>query len=106
MLEYLRSFDGARQNIFRPVLLQQFSAPNSTTGYNDKFISDDIITELYLEFGQRTRQEESSEYLRTLTGELCKLTCMVVFSPILTCVTSRMRFLGQHLPFCREGKYC
>jgi hypothetical protein len=69
MLEYLQSFEGAQQNIFKPTLLQQFSAPNSTTGYNDKTISDDIITELYLNFGQRTRQEESSEYLRTLTGE-------------------------------------
>jgi hypothetical protein len=52
MLEYLRSFEGAQKNIFKPIILQQFSAPNSTTGYNDKTISDDIITELYLEFGQ------------------------------------------------------
>jgi hypothetical protein len=69
MLEYLRSFEGARQNLFKKCRLQQFSAPNSTTGYDDSSISAETITEAYLEFGGRTRQEESSEFLRTLTGE-------------------------------------
>ena len=89
MLEYLRSFEGAQNNPFKAVVLQQFSAPNSTTGYNDKTISDDIITELYLEFSQRTRQEESSEYLRTLTGELCLLNCSATDSdlPLAICVS-------------------
>ena len=69
MLDYLRSIESAPHNNFKSVLLQQFSAPDSTTGYNDTIISDDIITELYLEFSKRTRQEESSEYLRSLKGE-------------------------------------
>ena len=69
MLEYLHSFEGAWQSPFKPVVLQQFSAPDSTTGYNDRSISDEIITEVYLEFGQKTRQEESSEYLKTVTGK-------------------------------------
>jgi hypothetical protein len=82
MLEYLRNFEGAQKNIFKPIVLQQFSAPNSTIGYNDKTISDDIITELYLEFSQRTREEESSEYLRTLTGKLCLLIFSVTDSDL------------------------
>ena len=69
MLEYLCSFEGARQNPFKPVVLQQFSAPDSTMGYNDKSISDEIITKVYLDFSQQTRQEESSEYLKTVTGK-------------------------------------
>jgi hypothetical protein len=72
MLEYLRSFEGARQNPFKPLVLQQFSAPDSTTGYNNKSISDDTITDVYLEFCERTRKGESSEYLKTITGEECR----------------------------------
>jgi hypothetical protein len=69
MLEYLRSFERARLNPFKTRSLQQFSAPDSTTGYDDKSISAETITDAYLEFGDRTRQEESSEFLRTLTGK-------------------------------------
>jgi len=56
-------------------VLQQFSAPDSTTGYNNKSISDDTITDVYLEFCKQTHQEESSEYLRTITGEECRTGC-------------------------------
>jgi hypothetical protein len=70
MLEYLQNFERARVNPFKTHGLQQFSAPDSTTGYDDKSISAETITDAYLEFGDRTRQEESSEFLRTLTGKI------------------------------------
>lgn len=47
---------------------QQFSTPENKQGYNDSPITHDLITDVYLEFIQRTRQEESSEYCRTRTG--------------------------------------
>ncbi len=39
-------------------------------GYNDTPITDDFITDVWLEFSKRTRQEESTEYLKSLAGEI------------------------------------
>jgi hypothetical protein len=36
--------------------------------YDEKSISDELITEIFIEFSSQTRREESDEYIRTLTG--------------------------------------
>ncbi|THH23139.1 hypothetical protein EUX98_g8034 [Antrodiella citrinella] len=46
-----------------------FSAPEDLDGYDDSCISDDIVTELYLNFVRNSRESESSRYLRTRTGK-------------------------------------
>lgn len=48
-----------------------FSQPDDVSGYNDGWISDDIITEVYLHFNDVTRQDESGRYLRTRSGQSC-----------------------------------
>ncbi|KAJ3523711.1 hypothetical protein NM688_g8682 [Phlebia brevispora] len=45
-----------------------YSAPMNKKGYNDRYITHDLISDIYLEFVRRTREAESSAYLRTLTG--------------------------------------
>lgn len=69
-LEYLRQFSIRPTSVFKPNPLQVFSNPSDASGYNDKSISDDMITALFIDFSERTQQAESQEYLRTLTGTL------------------------------------
>ncbi|KAJ7166768.1 hypothetical protein C8R46DRAFT_1351047 [Mycena filopes] len=54
-------------------VLTPFSAPDDLDGYNDKSITDDLITDVFLEFSNRTRLAECSKYLRTLHA-----VCMVL----------------------------
>ncbi len=64
-----------------PLKLRVFRAPDEPTSdgsgiqaqdsddpYGDKPISDDFISDIYLDFDKRTRAIESQEYLRTLFG--------------------------------------
>jgi hypothetical protein len=71
MLEYLSYFKSARQNPFRRNDLQEFSSPTDENGYNDAFITHDLITDLYLEFVAKVRKSESIEYCKTRIGETC-----------------------------------
>jgi hypothetical protein len=48
--------------------LMEFSGPYDADGYADNSISYEVVTELWLEFSERTRKVESEKYLRTLTG--------------------------------------
>jgi hypothetical protein len=45
-----------------------FSGPYDENGYNDDSISDDLITDAYLEFSAHTRIIESEAYARVLSG--------------------------------------
>lgn len=65
-------------------VLQSFSAPNDPAGYNDKSITDDLISDVFLQFSNRTRLEECSKYLRTLSGMIPPLlyACTQFFSAI------------------------
>ena len=71
MLEYLNHFRTRRVNLFRANIdrLLGFSSPSDVDGYGDKCISNDLITDLLLEFSERTRKIESTEYLQTLSGK-------------------------------------
>ncbi|KAJ7182935.1 hypothetical protein C8R43DRAFT_968527 [Mycena crocata] len=70
-MEYLRAYTFAHP---QPVLsfstqssFTVFSPPDSG-GYNDDSITDDLITDLYIDFVETTRKLESGEYLRNLTA--------------------------------------
>ena len=68
MLEYLTFFKNCQIGL-RVVKLKEFSSPTLETGYNDQLITSDLVTDVYLDFINRTRQAESSEYCMLLTGE-------------------------------------
>lgn len=55
-------------NVLFPANLLPFSESGDEAGYDDHPISNDVINEIYAEFSQRTRHEESDKYLWTLTG--------------------------------------
>jgi hypothetical protein len=66
---YLEAFERRGPTVFNQFELQTFSKPNEEQGYDNKSITDDIITEIYLEFSNKTRRAESDSYLRTRTGK-------------------------------------
>lgn len=69
MLEYLTYYE-SRQRVVSLVStqLKKYSEPYDAGGYNARPITSDLITDIYLEFNNRTRQPESQEYCRTRTG--------------------------------------
>jgi hypothetical protein len=68
VLEYLECFGSLPTGRLSPLRLKTFLEPTDKLGYNDNPISDDLITDVFLEFSDQTRKEESNEYLCTLTG--------------------------------------
>lgn len=69
MLEYLTFFCSRKPNLFgQEPQLTMFSKPNVEVGYNDVPITSDMITDVYLDFVEQTRQVESADYCKTLTG--------------------------------------
>ena len=71
MLEYLTFFRSQKPNLFgQQPQLTMFSKPDLEAGYNDTPITSDMITDVYLEFVEQTRQRESADYCKTLTGML------------------------------------
>lgn len=44
-------------------MLHMFSTLNDPNGYADDSISNDLVTEAYLEFNARGRQEDSEKYM-------------------------------------------
>lgn len=74
MLDYVTNFQQVKaerggMEFFQPSTLRLFSPPDDATGYGNKSISDKIITEVFIDFVQRTREQEAAEYLRSTTGE-------------------------------------
>lgn len=78
VLAYLKHFDSAPppppftiavEPKPKPNLLEAVSPPSDPHGYADTCISGDMITDVYLEWVHRTRQPESEQHLRTLTGK-------------------------------------
>jgi hypothetical protein len=66
-LEYLRYYKARikQVSLVTPVL-EEFADPCKV--YGDKPITDDLITDIYIDFCNQTRSEESQGYLRTLEG--------------------------------------
>ena len=74
MLDYVTNFQQVRaehggMEYFQPSTLRLFSPPDDTAGYGNKSVSDKIITEVFVDFVQRTREQETAEYLRSTTGK-------------------------------------
>lgn len=69
LLDYLRTLKTQQSGSFliRPHL-KPYSEPRNPEGYADMSITDDMISHIYLEFSERSREEESKRYLCTLTG--------------------------------------
>ena len=72
MLEYLTFFQSQKPGnpFVQQPQLTTFSKPDLEAGYNDTPITSDMITDVYLEFVEQTRQRESADYCKTLTGML------------------------------------
>lgn len=69
MLEYLDYFKSQRQNSMRPKNhIRPFSSPMDEDGYGDSLITNDLITDLYIDFVSKGRKSESIEYCQTRTG--------------------------------------
>ena len=68
VLEYLNVFESLPDTRLDPLPLKNFSKPHDKQGFNSNSISDDMVTEVFLGFSEKTRNEESDEYTRTLTG--------------------------------------
>jgi hypothetical protein len=66
---YLQAFERRHPTPFCPLDLKAFSDPCDMEGYDDRSVTDDMITEVYVEFGNKTRKAESDSYLRTKSGE-------------------------------------
>jgi hypothetical protein len=67
-LDYLREFEANKPTFFKKQALVPFSNPKDQAGYSDKSITSDMITDIFLEFSERTRKQESHNYLQVLTG--------------------------------------
>jgi hypothetical protein len=68
---YLEAFEQRQPCFFRQLdILEPFSDLCDASGYNNKSITDEMITEIYLEFSNRTQKAKSDSYLHTRTGEL------------------------------------
>lgn len=56
-------------DFFSPNPLRAFSDPYDVKEYNARPISHDMVSEIFQEFVSGTRERESEEYLRTLSGK-------------------------------------
>lgn len=74
-LEYYKAFElrNPRNHDIKRLELRDFilGDVNSLKGpYDDRSITDDFISDVYLEHDKRTRRHESDDLLRTLSGEI------------------------------------
>ncbi|KAG0698511.1 hypothetical protein DFH29DRAFT_1018080 [Suillus ampliporus] len=65
---YFNGTAGGHMNAGRQPGLQAFSEPDDQLGYDNKSISHDIITEVFVDFTTCTREKESALYLKSLSG--------------------------------------
>ncbi|TFY80628.1 hypothetical protein EWM64_g3383, partial [Hericium alpestre] len=66
--EYLQYFRSCKDTPIRRPHLRAFSAPADVDCYEDFLIMCDKVTDILLEYSEKTQHEKSSEYIRTLTG--------------------------------------
>jgi hypothetical protein len=53
---------------FKAHITSDFSAPDDASGYNDEVVSDDIISEVYIQWVSTSRREESERLCRSISG--------------------------------------
>jgi len=70
MLEYLTAFRGRQPNMFQPLALQKFSGWDNPDGYDDNSMTHEMVTDIYLEFVNKTRERESTD---SFDGVMAKL---------------------------------
>lgn len=66
---YFNGAAGGRMNAGRQPGLQAFSEMDDQLGYDNKSISHEIITEVFVDFTTRTREKESALYIKSLSGK-------------------------------------
>jgi hypothetical protein len=62
------AFDIRNRTPHESIERDTFSAPYDRSGYNDTYISDEMITELYQYWVEVSRRDESERFLRGLPG--------------------------------------
>ena len=113
-LEYLESFQRERskpktvaayfgKGDLRPATFSPFAHSH---GYAGRSITDEMVSEVYLSFVSRTRQQESELYLRTLTGRelLFFRLGRIVEGLHSRCPISGLWFTRQHIPNFQQGR--
>ena len=68
VLEYLNVSESLLDTQLVPLLLKSFLEPHDKLGFNSNSISNETITEVFLEFGEKTCNKELDEYTCTLTS--------------------------------------
>lgn len=69
-LEYLTNFKAGRHSMFDKKPLAKFSPPTDENNYGDIYITNNLITDLYLNFVAKTRKKETINYCKTQTAIL------------------------------------
>lgn len=67
--------------------LSQFSTPTDPEGYNDSWVTDDVVTDIYGYWSTFCRAKESSEYMKTLDGVCLSLDATFKFARKASIVT-------------------
>ncbi len=80
VLEYLNVFESLPDTQLVPLPLKSFSEPHNKLGFNSNSISSDMVTEVFLEFSEKTHNNESDEYTRILTGTAKKGLYFIISS--------------------------
>ncbi|THH00509.1 hypothetical protein EW026_g2025 [Hermanssonia centrifuga] len=75
-----------------PITLKQFSKPWDAEAYNDSSISHELITDVYAQFGQRTRVKEGGDYMKTLSGRIISLDTTFKLTNKATVVTADKKY--------------
>lgn len=82
-LEYLRQLEARTSHAsqrWSPNFPEMFASPAGDGDYPFS-ISNDMITEVYAEFSTRTRKNECTAYLQTLTGAIfCHVSALITHS--------------------------
>jgi hypothetical protein len=103
MLGYIQNASNRRASPWSTKPLTPFSPPYDPSGYADVCISDDLITDVYLEFSERTRKLESEQYLWTLTGS-AQMTSHA--NVLMKRFPREVTVFGQYIPSSWESNHC
>jgi hypothetical protein len=69
MRDYLIYCESAHQHGFKRNNLRAFSSPTDKKGYNDFYITHNMVTDVYMDFIITVQKAESVEYCMTRMGK-------------------------------------